>query len=251
MKKILTLALALALTLTMVACGEKPAPAPAASTPAASSKPAAPAASSKPDLANPEYTPEQLAVAEKFAAMSDSFNALVDKINADEALLEVTELVDTMNTLADAINEDDAMFADPKNLTPDVLKNLEEGIVVGNDFVKKIEAMVKNYQGKKTITAKIEIVNETGVEIHDLAMSPANSTEWGGNMLDSPLLAGESGITEMTFTEDTLVWDLLAGDSTGQTLEFMGIDFAEAPMEGAKLVLSATEGGAYMAAFAS
>ncbi|MEG0339214.1 MAG: hypothetical protein RR573_04795, partial [Oscillospiraceae bacterium] len=74
----------MALTLTMVACGEKPAPAPAASTPAAST-PAAPAANSKPDLANPEYTPEQLAVAEKFAAMSDSFNALVDKINADEA----------------------------------------------------------------------------------------------------------------------------------------------------------------------
>ncbi|MEG1943581.1 MAG: hypothetical protein RR049_07165, partial [Angelakisella sp.] len=171
------------------------------------------------------------------------------KVNADPALLEITELIDTMNTVIDAVNEDDALFADPKNLTPEVLKNLSEDIVIGNNFVKEIEAMIKNYQGKKTITASIEIINSTGVDIHGLAMSPANSTEWGGNMLDSPLKADESGITEMTFTEDTLVWDLLAEDSAGNALTFMGIDFAEAPTEGAKLTLAATEGGMYLASF--
>ncbi|MEG7530538.1 MAG: hypothetical protein RSF83_04015 [Hungatella sp.] len=261
MKKILGMTLALGLTLSMAACGAKSTAAPTTAAPTtaaattaapttAAATTAAPTTSAKPDLENPEYTPEQMAVAEKFADMTDRFNVLADKVNADENLLQVTALVDTMNTLVDAINEDDALFEDPKNLTPEVLQNLEDGVVVGNDFIKEIEAMIKNYEGKTIITASIEIVNDTGVEIHGLAMSPTNDTEWGGDMLEEPLAAGESGITEMTFTEDTLVWDLLAGDAEGNTITFLGIDFGDAPTEGAKLVLSAADGGEYVAAFA-
>ncbi|MEG1847374.1 MAG: hypothetical protein RR238_02780 [Lachnospiraceae bacterium] len=42
----------------------------------------------------------------------------------------------------------------------------------------------------------------------------------------------------------------MAGDADGGTITFMGIDFSEAPMEGAQLILSVTEGGEYVAGFA-
>ncbi|MEG2039400.1 MAG: hypothetical protein RRZ73_06705, partial [Oscillospiraceae bacterium] len=202
MKKFLTIMLAIALTVSMTACGgSKPAEKTPAAPPATTapekpeSKPAAkpeskPKAEPKADLANPEYTEAQLATAEKFAAMTDRYQALADKINADENLLALTELVDTMNALVDAINEDDALFVDPANLTPEVLANLEDGIVVGNSYLDELEAMVANYSGKTTITVDVEIVNETGVELYGLAMSPANDTNWGGNMLSEPLPAG-------------------------------------------------------------
>ncbi|MEG2852557.1 MAG: hypothetical protein RR879_06855, partial [Hydrogenoanaerobacterium sp.] len=100
------------------------------------------------------------------------------------------------------------------------------------------------------MTIKVEIVNNTDADLHTLAMSPANNKDWGVNMLSEPLTVGKSGVTEMTFTEDTLVWDLLAGDSAGNEITFMGIDFAAAPVEGAKLVLAMQDGG-YVAGFAS
>lgn len=246
MKKLLVLALALMMTLSLAACGEKETPAPASSVAPPPTSSAAPA-TDKPDLANPEYTPEQLAVAEKFAAMTDRFQTLADKINADESLLAVTELVDTMNMLVDAVNEDDALFADPAKLTAEVLVNLEDGIVVGNGLLDELEAMVANYAGKTVITINATVVNQTDADLHGLAISPVNTESWGGNLLDEPLKIGESGTLEMTITEDSLVWDILAGDSEGTTLEFMGLDFSEVDIEkGATITLVATEGG-YMA----
>ncbi|MEG0614738.1 MAG: hypothetical protein RR540_03200 [Oscillospiraceae bacterium] len=196
-----------------------------------------------------EYTPEQMAVAETFAAMTDRYNALADKVNADEALLAIPELIDTMNLVADAIAEDDAMFADPANLTDEVLKNLSEGVVVGNALVDELEAMVKNYSGKEAVTVPVEIINDTDGDFYTLAMSPTSNEDWGGNLLAAPLKAGESGKTQMTFTKDSLVWDVLVADSQGTTLTFEQIDFSEVSVDGAKLSLAATEGGAYIANF--
>ncbi|MEG0640558.1 MAG: hypothetical protein RR824_11020 [Clostridia bacterium] len=234
MKKLLTLVLALTLSLTLMVCGAM----------------SAAAAETTANLENPEFTPEQLAVAEQFAAMTTSFQSLADAIGADESLMSVEELVNVMNLMIEAVNKDDALFADPANLTAEVLENLEQSIVAGNSFIAQMEAMLLNYQGKNILTAEVEIVNETGVEIYGLAMSPANNTQWGGNLLTETLASGSSGVTVMTFTEDTLVWDLMAGDAQGNTLTFAGIDFNMAPVEGAKLVLSVAEDGGYMASFA-
>ncbi|MEG2173938.1 MAG: hypothetical protein RR135_00445 [Oscillospiraceae bacterium] len=158
MKKFLAFVLVLALTMSLAACGGK-SPSSAAAAPVAPSKASSAAAPSSPatsapvpkpaakptaDLKNPEYTDAQMAVAEKFATMSDRFQTLADTINADPNLLAVEELVDTMNTMIDAVNADDELFANPANLTPEVLKNLEEDIVAGNTFLNEIEAMVKN-----------------------------------------------------------------------------------------------------------
>lgn len=253
MKKVLTILFAATVALSITACGSKTESKPettAAPTKAVTTSVAADATTAAAaDMVAGDYTPEQLATAEKFAAMSDRYNALADQVNIDENLNSVNELVDTMNLVADAINEDDALFEDPANLTDEVLKNLEEGIVVGNELIDQLEAMVANYSGKQTITVPVEIINNTGADLHGLAMSPTNDENWGGNLLDEALLDGESGVTEMTFTEDTLVWDLLAADSEGTSLSFIGIDFTEAPTQGAKISLT-FENGSYVAAFA-
>lgn len=248
MKKILAAILALSLALSLTACGDKTEPAPEAAP--ESSVADAPAAESQTvDAANPEFTPEQQAIAQKLVDMATRHDAVAEKVNADPNLAEMQEVVTAMNEIADAMVEVDAAFADPANLTAEVIAELDVAVVNGNLFLDEIEAMLANYAGKNTVTVKVEIVNETGADLHALAMSPANDENWGGNLLSEPLTAGSSGTTEMTFTEDSLIWDLMAADSQENTLTFMGLDFSVAPMEGAKLVLSATEGGAYMAAF--
>ena len=52
---------------------------------------------------------------------------------------------------------------------------------------------------------------------------------------------------ELAFTEDTLVWDILVQDGSENQLTFMGVDFSDVSVDGAKLILEATEGGDYFA----
>lgn len=257
MKKFLASILALTLALSLAACGGESAPASsAAPAPASSAAPEAPAApaSSKAapteNMENAEFTPEQQAAAQKFIDLAARYDAVADKVNADPNLAELGEVVDVMNEVGQAIIDADAAFGDPAALTADVLADLDTAISDTGLFLDEVEAMLANYGGKKVITVQVEITNSTGADLYTLSMSPSNDESWGGNLLDAPLMADESGTTAMTFTEDTLVWDILAADSEGTTLTFAGLDFSEAPMEGAKLVLGATEGGDYVAMFA-
>lgn len=249
MKKVLALTLTLALAAALAACSSAPASSSAAASVASSSKAASSAANSEVSSASVEYTEAQAATIKGFSDMCDRFNALADTINADEALSSITELTTTMTEVGDAINEVDKLFADPANLTDDVLPEIDSAVVDCNTFLDEVDSMVAVYAGKALINATIEIVNDTGVDIHMLSMSPANDDAWGGDLLSEPLATGTSGTTEMTFTEDTLVWDLMAADAEGNTLTFMGIDFTEAPVEGAQLILT-VEGEDYIAKLA-
>lgn len=258
MKKMFVLILAFGMTLSLAACGggDKPATATTAATTAAppatsvaSAAPESSKAASTDNLENAEFSPEQQAAAQKFIDLAARYDGVADKVNADPNLAELGEVVDLMNEVGQSMIDADEAFADPAALTDDVLADLDTAMADTGLFLDEIESMLANYGGKQVVTVQVEIVNDTGADLHTLAMSPSNDESWGGNLLDEPLLAGESGTTEMTFTEDTLVWDLLAADSEGTTLTFAGLDFTEAPMEGAKLSLSATEGGEYMAVF--
>lgn len=99
-----------------------------------------------------------------------------------------------------------------------------------------------------TDTSNTHSFHSTGVDIYEFAMSPANDASWGGNMIDEPLKADESGITTLSITEDILVWDLMVVDSEGTSLEFLGLDFSKVNIDaGVKIQLGVTEGGAYVA----
>lgn len=148
----------------------------------------------------------------------------------------------------DGIDEEtvDKFITELKNLETQA-QNLKKNAV---DEVAAIGTAIEETEvAAEVITVPVEIINNTGVEIHALAMSPTNSEDWGENLLTATLAADQSGVTEMSFTQDTLVWDLLVQDADGNQLSFMGIDFSQANIEGAQLVLAATEGGDYMAMF--
>lgn len=99
-----------------------------------------------------------------------------------------------------------------------------------------------------SITIPVEIINNTGVDFYALAMSPANQETWGDNLLTEVLANGESGVTEMTFTQDTFVWDILVQDKEENQLVFFEVDFSVAPTENAKLMMKVQDGN-YVAVF--
>ena len=250
MKKLLVLMVAFVMILSLTACGGS-APASASSpTPAPSSTPAQSPSS---QVKEAEFTPEQQALAQEFMDMAEAFDKTVDRVNATPEALEDQELIKTMNELADEIIAADDYFAKPETLTPEVMEGLKTAIEATHKFIAAAEAELDKVEGGKasssadSIVVPVEIFNLTGVDIYALALSPANSSDWGENLITEVIKDGEKVQGELVFTADTLVWDILVQDKEENQLTFMGVDFTEANIEGAKLVLEATEGGKYIA----
>ena len=80
--------------------------------------------------------------------------------------------------------------------------------------------------------ATIAFDNETNFDFAELYFSPADSDDWGDNILgdDAPLAVGEM-ITynnALTYSEDSAVWDIKAVDADGNNVEFDGADMLTA-----------------------
>ena len=240
MRKLLILITALVMVLSLAACGGS-APAASVSAAPASSAPAAKA----PEAA---FTADQQALAQEFMEMADAFDKIADRVNATPAALENQALIASMNELADEIIKADDYFTSPEKLTPEVMSELRAAIVEVHKFTAVAEmALDEADSAAEGITVPVEIFNGTGVDIYALALSPANSNDWGENLIDEVIKHGESVQGELVFTADTLVWDILVQDSEENQLTFMGVDFSEASTDGAKLFLDATESGKYFA----
>lgn len=238
MKKLLVLMLALVMTLSLTACGGG---APAAASPAPA------------QAADGKFTPEQQALAQEFMDMSEAYNKTVDRVNASSEALADEELIKTMNEIANEITAADDYFAKPETLTPEIMKGLKVAIEATHKFITAAETALDEIESSKasantdSIIVPVEIFNLTGVDIYALALSPANSSDWGENLITEVIKDSEKVKGELVFTADTLVWDILVEDKEGNQLSFMGVDFTEANADGAKLVLEATEGGKYFA----
>lgn len=202
---------------------------------------------------NAEFSEEQQALAQEFMDMATAYDAVVERVNNCPELLENEELINTMNELADGIIEADEYFADPETLTAEVMEGLYAAIDATYEFIAEAEAALDELEaggaeaGAEAIAVPVEIVNQTGVDIYALALSPANSDDWGENLITEVIAADESAVGELQFTADTLVWDILVQDAEENQLTFMGVDFSNASVEGAQLVLSASEDGNYYA----
>lgn len=242
MKKLLAMMLALTLALGLTACGGGKAPAEPTTAPAEGT-------AEETTESEGEFTEEQVALAQDYSDMADAFNAIVDVINGDEELLADEELVSMMNDLAAQMTEIDGAFEDPANLTPEVMDSIRAYIEAGNTFVATVQAAMgeADEAAVDEITVPVMIQNETGVDIYALAISPANSDDWGENLIDGVIADGTTVSGNITFTADTLVWDILIADSEGTQCTFMGVDFSDASTEGATLLLSGTEDGDYYA----
>lgn len=194
-----------------------------------------------------------------YTKAQQSFNEVVETINAnidaytEEEIKVMTDMADVLNKHAELLNSDADIEQEQVDEMIAWYKDVEKWVSQVKEEVKQKEntssetAPVEN--NVETITVPVEIVNQTGVDLVGLAMTPANTEDWGENLLTEVLLAETSGVAQMTFTADTLVWDLLVEDGEGNQLTFMGIDFTEQSTEGATLVLAVTEAGEYMAAF--
>lgn len=79
-------------------------------------------------------------------------------------------------------------------------------------------------EGKQDFT----LHNQTGVEIHNLHVSPHDQDEWGEDILGRDTLAdGES--VEITFSpkEKAAMWDLKVADSKGNSIEWENLNLME------------------------
>lgn len=251
MKKLLALMMALILSLSLAACGGSEPASASSPTLAPSSTPAQSPSSQSKDA---KFSAEQQALAQEFMGMAEAFDKTVDRVNASPKALEDEALIKTMNALADEIIEADNYFANPEALTPEVMASLKAAIEATHEFITAAEAALdevdesdKAASSADSIVVPVEISNLTGVDIYALALSPANDSNWGENLITEVIKDGETVQGKLVFTADTLVWDILVQDSEGNQLTFMGADFTDANIEGAKLVLEATEGGDYFA----
>jgi hypothetical protein len=80
-------------------------------------------------------------------------------------------------------------------------------------------------QGKQDFT----LVNKTGLEIHELYVSPANDDQWGEDVLGRDILkSGES--VEITFArkEKSCVWDLKIVDEDKDDVIWEDINLCKA-----------------------
>ena len=181
--------------------------------------------------------------------MADAFDKTAERVNATPEALADEALVNTMNELADEIIAADQYFTDPNKLTPEIMGGLKAAIDATHKFIseaeKALDQIKKDNESPKaaSVVVPVEIFNFTSFDLYALALSPANSDDWGENLITEVIKIGESAKGELTFTADTLVWDVLVQDSEGNQTFFMGVDFSEANLEGAKLFLETTEGG--------
>lgn len=244
MKKFLTVLVLFTLTFSLSACGGKKESEPASGTP----EPTEAMDTTSEKSAENESADSQ-AVLDDYQAMLDRYNAVVDKVNEDENLASLEEVVNTISEISEVLDDLTDEINAAETITDADVADIRQVIAANSVFIDEMEAMVENYAGKPVITINTTVVNNSGSDIYELSISPANDESWGANLLTEPLKNGESGTLTMTLTEDSLVWDIMAADSQGTALEFMGLDFYEVDIDaGATITLGAPEGGEYTAA---
>ncbi|HHW68259.1 MAG: hypothetical protein PWP07_1056 [Epulopiscium sp.] len=135
------------MTLNLVACGgEKASTSSTSSQGSAQENKQEAAQDTTQESTEVEYTEEQQALAQEFSAMIDAYNEVVDKVNTSPELLEIEELVTVMNEISEGITEIDGYFADPKNLTPEVMDNIKTVIDRAYEFINSAEKLINEVE---------------------------------------------------------------------------------------------------------
>ncbi len=84
----------------------------------------------------------------------------------------------------------------------------------------------------------VTVINNTGIDIYELYASTVDVDNWEEDILGENILyAGESFVIKFTYFPDQTKWDFAMADSTGQLIEFYGLDFEDCDPSGATLTL--------------
>ncbi len=80
------------------------------------------------------------------------------------------------------------------------------------------------FQGQQDFT----VVNKTGVEIHELYVSPHSADDWQEDVLGKDTLpAGESVEIKFSPKEKAKLWDLKVVDGKGNSIEWASLNLLE------------------------
>lgn len=90
-----------------------------------------------------------------------------------------------------------------------------------------------------TLDLPVKIINKTGIDIYGLYLSPANSDDWGDDVLGDDILSnGRSSTMTLHLDKNALVWDMMMTDSEGNSVELYGLDVSKAKVTGATIELT-------------
>lgn len=178
-------------------------------------------------------------VTDRYNTSVTRYNTLLDqckKLGLDKN----SEFVAILNSITDEINSMVKVIGEGTGiLTSAQVTHYTKDLDALDTFMNQLEDMIKAAQNQsQSVTVPVTIVNNTGVELHGLAMSPTKQTSWGSNLLTTTMPNGSNVKVNITFTKDTLVWDLNMTDSAGDSIEFYGIDFSACSTTGATLTLT-------------
>jgi hypothetical protein len=82
----------------------------------------------------------------------------------------------------------------------------------------------KSYAGDQDFV----LVNNTGVEINNLYVSPANSDEWGDDILgDNAVGDGDNVTVKFPHEADECEWDFMVKDEEGTGIQWTDIDLCK------------------------
>jgi hypothetical protein len=72
------------------------------------------------------------------------------------------------------------------------------------------------------------LINETGVEINSLYLSPTKSNKWGDDILGDEVLAdGEQATINFVHDQDSCLWDFSVSDPAKTSVSWKGIDLCK------------------------
>ena len=72
--------------------------------------------------------------------------------------------------------------------------------------------------------ANFTLVNKTGVDIHELNVSPSKSNDWGPDLLGKQVLGHNQQVTISWNTSAGSTWDIQVSDSDGEGLIWENLD---------------------------
>lgn len=118
--------------------------------------------------------------------------------------------------------------ASGKTTTTTSITSNNNGQISVTESVEEVEPTEEN----KQIVANIAFDNGTGVDIYAMYFSSALDDNWGPNIFADvdPLMDGyqRSYKEAFRYTPDDLLWDIKVADSEGYTVEFKGLNMANA-----------------------
>lgn len=176
-------------------------------------------------------------VSDRYDASVKRYNAQVDQINA-LGLSKDPQFTKSLNEITDAI---DAMgkIINKGKLTTDQVTQFGKDLDALDTLMGVLDTQIKSAQNQPAVVSMpLTIVNNTGVELHAIYLSPSDKTDWGTDLLATTMPTATKGIVTFQTLQNVSQWDMMIVDGEGTEIEFKGLDFTGCTSDGATITLT-------------